>query len=160
MVSMVKDQSPGTIAPLGSVIEGSLSQGLAVRLHPDVSVEDMRVGKFVVVQGRRSRFFCMLTDVALGTASARILANPPEPSNLFLQEVLSGTGTYGTLNLTPMLMFTPREMGAEGARGQGGKGAGGVQGKFKIQNSKFKIVIVEGGFLSGPEQCGCGVAAG
>jgi DNA helicase HerA-like ATPase len=140
-MAMVKDRSQGTTAPLGSVIEGSLSQGLAVRLHPDVSVEDMRVGKFVVVQGRRSRFFCMLTDVALGTASARILANPPEPSNLFLQEVLSGTGTYGTLNLTPMLMFTPREAGAEGARGQGGKGAGESKenSKFKIQNSKSSL---------------------
>jgi DNA helicase HerA-like ATPase len=92
---------------LGSVIEGSLSQGLAVRLHPDVSVEDMRVGKFLVVQGRRSRFFCMLTDVTLGTASPRILANPPDPSNSFLQDVLAGSGTYGTIDLTPMLMFTP-----------------------------------------------------
>ena len=43
--------------PLGSVIEGSLIRGLEVRLHPDVSVEDLRVGKFLVVQGRRSRFF-------------------------------------------------------------------------------------------------------
>ncbi len=93
--------------PLGSVIEGSLSQGLAVRLHPDVSVEDMRVGKFLVVQGRRSRFFCMLTDVTLGTASPRILANPPDPSNSFLQDVLAGSGTYGTIDLSPMLMFTP-----------------------------------------------------
>jgi DNA helicase HerA-like ATPase len=92
--------------PLGSVIQGSLSQGLEVRLHPDVSVEDMRVGKFLVVRGARSQFFCMLTDVALGTGSQRILAHPPEPSNLFLQEVLAGTGTYGTLSLTPMLMFT------------------------------------------------------
>ncbi|HEY9616041.1 MAG TPA: ATP-binding protein [Microcoleaceae cyanobacterium] len=100
--------------PLGSVIQGSLSQGLEVRLHPDVSVEDMRVGKFVVVQGRRSRFFCMLTDVALGTASSRILANPPDPTNTFLQEVLAGTGTFGTVNLTPMLMMTP-----EGDRGDG-----------------------------------------
>jgi len=98
--------------PLGSVIEGSLIRGLEVRLHPDVSVEDLRVGKFLVVQGRRSRFFCMLTDVALGTASARILANPPEPSNLFLQEVLSGTGTYGTASLSPMLMLTPQSEGA------------------------------------------------
>ncbi|MBD2089179.1 ATP-binding protein [Microcoleus sp. FACHB-1515] len=93
--------------PLGSVIQGSLSQGLEVRLHPDVSVEEMRVGKFLVVQGRRSRFFCMLTDVALGTANPRILANPPDPNNLFLQEVLAGSGTYGTVSLTPMLMFTP-----------------------------------------------------
>jgi uncharacterized protein len=97
--------SPDT--PLGSVIEGSLSQGLEVRLHPDVLVEDMRVGKFLVVQGVRSRFFCMLTDVTLGAASARIVANPPEPGNFFLQEILAGSGTYGTISLTPMLMFTP-----------------------------------------------------
>lgn len=93
--------------PLGSVIQGSLSQGLEVRLHPDVSVEEIRVGKFLVVQGARSRFFCMLTDVTLGTSSPRILASPPDPANTFLTDVLAGTGTYGTINLTPMLMFTP-----------------------------------------------------
>ncbi|MGB3299756.1 MAG: ATP-binding protein [Phormidesmis sp.] len=97
------------LRPLGSVIQGSLSKGLEVRLHPDVLVEEMRVGKFLVVQGVRSRFFCMLTDVALGTASQRILASPPEPSNIFLQEVLAGSGTYGTVDLTPMLMFTPTD---------------------------------------------------
>jgi uncharacterized protein len=98
--------------PLGSVIQGSLSKGLEIRLHPDVSVEEMRVGKFLVVQGVRSRFFCMLTDVALGTASQRIMANPPEPSNTFLQEVLAGTGTYGTAELTPMLMIMDEKRAA------------------------------------------------
>jgi hypothetical protein len=94
--------------PLGSVIQGSLSAGLEVRLHPDISVEDMRVGKFLVVQGMRSRFFSMLTDVSLGTSSQRIVANPPSPNDDFLREVLAGSGTYGTVNLTPMLMFTPQ----------------------------------------------------
>jgi DNA helicase HerA-like ATPase len=95
--------------PLGSVIQGSLSQGLEVRLHADVSVEDMRVGKFLVVQGTRSRFFCLLTDVTLGTASNRILTNPPDPSDDFLREVLAGNGTFGTINISPMLMFTPTQ---------------------------------------------------
>ena len=102
------------LRPLGSVIQGSLSKGLEVRLHPDVLVEEMRVGKFLVVQGVRSRFFCMLTDVALGMASQRIVASPPEPGNIFLQEVLAGSGTYGTIDLTPMLMFTPTEEGQPG----------------------------------------------
>jgi DNA helicase HerA-like ATPase len=96
--------------PLGSVTHGSLSQGLEVRLHPDVSVEDMRVGKFLIVEGVRSRFFCMLTDVALSTSSNRIVANPPSPNDDFLRDVLAGSGTYGTINLTPMLMFTPEEL--------------------------------------------------
>lgn len=42
--------------PLGVVIQGSLTQGLEIRLNPDVSVEEMRVGKFVVVQGRDRAF--------------------------------------------------------------------------------------------------------
>ncbi len=107
--------------PLGSVIQGSLSQGLEVRLHANVLVEDMRVGKFLVVQGVRSRFFCMLTDVALGTSSQRILANPPEPSNSFLQDVLAGTGTFGTVNLSPMLMFTPTEQSEPASPAKSGK---------------------------------------
>jgi DNA helicase HerA-like ATPase len=119
--------------PLGSVIQGSLSQGLEVRLHADISVEDMRVGKFLVVQGKRSRFFCMLTDVSLGTSSPRILANPPEPNDTFLQEVLAGSGTYGTANLSPMLMMN-QEQGA-GSR-EGGLGEEIQNSKFKVQNSK------------------------
>ncbi len=95
--------------PLGSVIQGSLSHGLEIRLHPDVSVEEMRVGKFLVVQGSRARFFCLLTDVSLGTASQRVFANPPHPEDDFLQAVLAGSGTYGTLELTPMLMLMTRD---------------------------------------------------
>ena len=93
--------------PLGSVIQGSLTKGLEIRLHPDVSVEDMRVGKFLVVQGIRSRFFCLLTDVCLGCSSDRIIANPPPIEDTFLRDVLAGSGTYGTVSLSPMLMFTP-----------------------------------------------------
>ncbi|MEG3844257.1 DUF87 domain-containing protein, partial [Microcoleus sp. herbarium14] len=92
--------------PLGSVIQGSLSKGLEVRLHADVSVEDMRVGKFLVVRGVRSHFFCMLTDVSLGTSSARILSNPPNPNDDFLLAVLAGSSTYGTIELSPMLMLS------------------------------------------------------
>src|SRR4028118_438527 len=120
--------------PLGSVIQGSLSAGLEVRLHPDVSVEDMRVGKFLVVQGMRSRFFCMLTDVSLGTSSQRILANPPSPDDDFLREVLAGSGTFGTVNLTPMLMFTPQEVSLK-PRGVGLNGNSSLA-SFQAQSSE------------------------
>ncbi|MDX2244888.1 MAG: ATP-binding protein [Leptolyngbyaceae cyanobacterium bins.302] len=130
--------------PLGSVIQGSLSQGLEVRLHADVSVEDMRVGKFLVVRGRRSHFFCMLTDVTLGTSSSRILANPPEPNNTFLQEVLAGSGTYGTVNLSPMLMMSEAERSQEsGVRSQEVdkidkiRDKNGRNSKLKTQGSKL-----------------------
>ncbi|MFN5514916.1 MAG: helicase HerA domain-containing protein [Cyanobacteriota bacterium] len=98
-----------TQTPLGSVTQGSLTQGLEVRLYPDVSVEEMRVGKFLVIRGVRSRFFCLLTDVALGTANPRILANPPRIEDSLMRAVLAGSGTYGTLELAPMLMLTETE---------------------------------------------------
>ncbi|MBD1888986.1 ATP-binding protein [Coleofasciculus sp. FACHB-712] len=128
--------------PLGSVIQGSLSQGLEVRLHPDISVEDMRVGKFLVVKGARSDFFCMLTDVSLGTSSQRIVANPPSPEDTFLQAVLAGSGTYGTINLTPMLMLTREATKSVGAYVVGaenpnsnGKSNGATLGSFQLQSS-------------------------
>lgn len=104
----MRDINSGQV--LGFITQGSLSDGLEVRLYPDISVEDMRVGKFLIVQGVRSRFFCMLTDVTLGSASARIVANPPVADDDFLREVLSGSSTFGTIALTPMLMFTPSEL--------------------------------------------------
>lgn len=110
--------------PLGSVVQGSLSQGIEVRLHADVSVEEMRVGKFLVIQGARSRFFCLLTDVSLGTASARILTNPPPPEDDFLHEVLAGSSIYGTIELAPMLMFTPEGEGGKSNNNGNGNGNG------------------------------------
>lgn len=103
-------------SPLGSVVGGSLTEGLEIRLHPDVSVEEMRVGKFLVVQGTRSRFFCLLTDVSLGTSSSRIVADPPSPQDDLLQQVLAGSSTYGTVELSPMLMFTYSESGQKQRR--------------------------------------------
>jgi uncharacterized protein len=120
--------------PLGSVIQGSLSQGLEVRLHPDVSVEDMRVGKFLVVKGIAADFFCMLTDVTLGTSSARIIANPPHPDDDFLQAVLAGSGTYGTINLSPMLMLA-RDKNSERQQPAPKKSANSKLASFEVQSS-------------------------
>jgi len=130
--------------PLGTVIQGSLSEGLEVRLLPDVSVEEMRVGKFLVVQGVRSRFFCLLTDVSLGAANPRIMANPPSFGDSFLREVLAGSGTYGTIELAPMLMFTPiesqgKEAFKEAFKGQQAQANGHKNtslGSFEAQTSE------------------------
>ena len=120
--------------PLGSVIQGSLTKGLEIRLLPDVSVEEMRVGKFLVIQGTRSRFFCLLTDVALGTSNPRILANPPSIEDSLMREVLAGSGTYGTIELAPMLMFTPIEEGKKGRSAKLNQNGNGL-GSMEVQSS-------------------------
>lgn len=75
-----------------------------MRLDARCSVEDLRVGRFVVVEGRNARFFSMLTDVSLQTANPSILLNPPAGDE-FLLSVLAGGSTFGTVKIQPMLML-------------------------------------------------------
>jgi len=89
---------------LGFITQGSLSSGLEMRLEAQFSVEDLRVGRFVVVEGQSTRFFSMLTDVSLSTTNPRILLHPPRGDE-FLLSVLSGVSTFGTVKVQPMLML-------------------------------------------------------
>jgi uncharacterized protein len=89
---------------LGVVTSGSLVGGLTARLEARESVEDMRVGKFVVIQGEKHEFFSMVTDVVLEATNQKVLIDPPN-GDAFIHEVLAGTSTYGTLNLSPRLML-------------------------------------------------------
>ena len=50
---------------LGVVVGGSLSKGLVVKLDAGVPIEDLAVGRYIVVHGESKRFFCMITDIVL-----------------------------------------------------------------------------------------------
>jgi hypothetical protein len=89
---------------LGVVTSGSLIEGLTARLEGRESVEDMRVGQFVVIQGEKHEFFSMITDVVLEATTQKVLIDPPNGDS-FIHEVLAGTATYGTLQLMPRLML-------------------------------------------------------
>jgi hypothetical protein len=95
---------------LGVVTSGSLIEGLTARLEGRESVEDMRVGKFVVVRGKQHEFFSMVTDVVLEATNQKVLTDPPD-GDPFIYEVLAGTSTYGTIALSPRLMLptTPEQ---------------------------------------------------
>jgi hypothetical protein len=88
---------------LGIVTEASLERGAEVRLDAPVSVEDMVVGRYVTIEGQKRRFFGMITDVSLGVTDQRLTITPPDVSDPFIREVLTGTSTYGTIHVTPML---------------------------------------------------------
>ncbi len=88
---------------LGMVVSGSLTEGMDVRLDSDSSVEDIKVGVFVSIQGQRMRFLGVVTDVSLGTIDPTMEASPPDVSNPFVARVVSGTAAYGTITVEPML---------------------------------------------------------
>lgn len=97
---------------LGIITQGALSAGLEMRLDPELSVEDLRVGRFVVVEGKNTRFFSMLTDVSLSASNPSILLNPPGGDE-FLLSVLAGGSTFGTVKVQPMLMLERDELSGE-----------------------------------------------
>lgn len=90
---------------LGVITSGSLSEGLEMRLDPNRLIEDIRAGKFVVAEGERHDFFCMITDARLDASTPAILRDPPRSKTSLLSRVLAGDHAYATVSLRPMLMM-------------------------------------------------------
>ena len=86
---------------LGIVTAGSLNKGIEVKLDGAASIEDMAVGRYVTIEGRKRKFFGMITDVSLGVTDLNLTVSPPSGDD-FLAEVLSGTSAYGSLHVAPL----------------------------------------------------------
>ena len=104
VVNGASGQPTGTWeTPLGLVVEGSLGRGVEVRLDAGASVEDIKVGTFVTIQGSRNRFFGVVTDISLGSTDARLSRSPPRVDDPFIARVVEGTVAYGTISVLPTL---------------------------------------------------------
>ncbi|NLS77547.1 MAG: ATP-binding protein [Chloroflexi bacterium] len=101
-----RGQSPDRI---GMVVGGSISKGLEVKLDRSTMIEGVTVGRYVVVEGRKLRFFGMITDVTLDNTNPMLAKTPPDVSDPFLAEVYAGTSVYGRINVSPMLAFQEGE---------------------------------------------------
>ncbi|MCS7286893.1 MAG: ATP-binding protein [Anaerolineae bacterium] len=90
---------------LGIVVGGSLSGGLTVKLDPRAVIEGVAVGRYVVVKGQTRRFFGIITDVSLDTTNPFLEKSPPDVSDPFISEVITGTGVFGKLNVSVHLVL-------------------------------------------------------
>ena len=90
---------------LGLVVDGSLANGIDVRLDPDTSIESVKVGTFVTIRGSDHQFFGVVTDVALGSTDQRLKHGSIDLGNPFISQALLGTVAYGTLSVLPNLIM-------------------------------------------------------
>ena len=90
---------------IGMVLAGSLSDGVEVRLDPGTSVEEIKVGTLVAIQGERSRFFGQISGVSLGTTDQMLSVNPPDVSDPYVAQVISGTAAFGAIEAQPTLIL-------------------------------------------------------
>ncbi len=95
----------GGLRRLGVVVGGSLSRGLDVRLDAGAgaSVEDIAVGSFVTIQGRRQRFFGVVTDLELRAVDDGLRHFAPESADDLTVEALAGAVAYGQLSVMPSM---------------------------------------------------------
>ena len=95
---------------VGVLTHGSLGQGVEMKLDPSRSVETVKAGTFVVVEGETYDFFSLITDLRIDAANEGILLRPPAAHEDLLRQVLQGSGTYATVSLRPQLMV-PQGLG-------------------------------------------------
>src|SRR5688572_16378016 len=95
---------------LGLVVGGSLSHGLEVKLDvgalPGGIIEDMAVGRYVVVEGATGRkFFSIVTDITLDSSNPDLAKAPPEPDDDFTRLIYGSELAFGRLQVAPMLLL-------------------------------------------------------
>src|SRR5258708_35126734 len=95
---------------LGLVVGGSLSQGITVKLDPGQVpggvIEDMAVGRYVVVEGQSGKkFFSIVTDILLDSTNPDLAKNPPDPDDAFMKHVYGSELAFGALQIAPMLLL-------------------------------------------------------
>lgn len=113
---MAKYAGNGRGQPIGVITKGSLVEGLEMKLDPEQNVEDMKAGKFVVIEGDKNDFFSMVTDMRLDANNQEVLLHPPSQEDALLRQVLAGTSTYNIVSLRPMLMMPQDAAAEEGPR--------------------------------------------
>ena len=99
----MNNQIPNTM--LGTIIGGSLNDGLTMRLDAHNQLETIKTGKFVCIYGQTGKFFSLITDISLHVTHPDIVLYPPTDSEQLLQKILSKKSMYATAQLKPLVML-------------------------------------------------------
>ena len=93
---------------IGTITEGSLVDGLTMKVAPSVSLDTLKTGKFVSIICAENTFFCLMTDIALHVSNPDILLYPPTEKETLLLSLLKHRNMYATAQLKPMVMLQKR----------------------------------------------------
>ena len=96
------------MSQLGTIIAGSLTEGLVMRLSTERSLEDVKAGKFISVKGDIYTFFSLITDLQLLATNPEILLFPPSSQNSLLANTLKTKDVYVQVKLRPMIMLNKK----------------------------------------------------
>lgn len=89
--------------PLGTVIGGSLGEGLSVRIHPTVDSQQLKSGSFVAINSGDLQFFSLVTDLQLTTSHPDVTLFPPSSEEKLLTKIITRNDVYITATIRPMV---------------------------------------------------------
>ncbi|AGB18994.1 ATP-binding protein [Thermoanaerobacterium thermosaccharolyticum] len=87
----------------GKLFRGSISSGLDIKLTGDSIIEDIKVGNFVVVAGKKNKYLCMVTDIKYEAVNPQIMISGTDFDSEIDEKIIEGTGVYGVITLSPMI---------------------------------------------------------
>ncbi len=107
---------------LGQVTAADSEKGVTVHLRRDQSVEELRQGQFVVIEGEHVRFFGTISGFRLAATDPAVAQDPPDSASSLVHETLRRSTTYAECTVRPSLELihtgtTAPQAGAEAADG-------------------------------------------
>lgn len=93
---------------MGTIVSGSLSEGLVMRINSETPLEAIKTGKFVSIAGKEYTYFSMITDLSLEVSNQEILQYPPTEKETLLHDILKKKFMYATAELRPMVMLNKK----------------------------------------------------
>jgi DNA helicase HerA-like ATPase len=90
---------------LGLVISGSLIKGIDVKLDPGISIEEIYVGRHIVIRGNKGYFFGLITDISLENTDLTGMVSVPDLSDSFVSQVLTGTTAFVRIHIMTSLII-------------------------------------------------------
>lgn len=88
---------------IGSIIGGSLTEGLLMRVTQGIGLDTIKTGNFVCIQSEQLQFFSLVTDITLEVADQEIIQYPPQEHERLLHQIVATQRMYALVRLRPML---------------------------------------------------------
>jgi len=88
---------------LGKVVRGSISDGIDIKLFPGNVIEDVRVGQFLTIEGKKKLYLSLITDIKYESNNPKLLTDAVDVYEEIDEVILDGTGIYGIVNVSPSI---------------------------------------------------------
>jgi hypothetical protein len=87
---------------LGFLKSGSIGEGFIIRIGENISLENLRIGDFIVIEGRIYKFFGIVDDLKILSGSDEIFFDPPQTDIERL--AVKGNIVFSEAQISPYIM--------------------------------------------------------